>query len=94
MDDEADRQVERGQHVEHVDARRVETDFFLGLSQRRGDWSGVLGVLGPAGKGRLAGMAAQGRGPLDQQQVGAVPSLAEQDEHGARRPPRAAGGSG
>lgn len=47
-----------------------QTDFFLGLAQRRHHRGGVLGVAPSARKSHFPTVAAQVGGPLGQQQVG------------------------
>jgi hypothetical protein len=71
-------QPERGQRREHLDARRIKPGFLPGLAQRRVLRTAVLRVERATGKRRLAGMAAHIVRPLDDQQIGPVGSLAEQ----------------
>jgi hypothetical protein len=64
----ADRDVERGQHPDHLDSGRVEGDLLGGLAQRRGDRVVVLRVQATPGEGDLPRVRAQRMGPLQQQQ--------------------------
>ena len=89
------RQEQLLQGGQHADAGRVDAGLLLRLAQRRPDREVVARVDPAAGERRLAGVAAQVGGLLDQQDVGPRRTLAEQDQHrgpaGRRRAPAASG---
>src|SRR3546814_1594765 len=60
--------------ADHGDARRRQADLLLGFAQRGGGHVGIARIDAPAGKGDLAGMAAQRFGALgeDYPRLGAV----------------------
>jgi hypothetical protein len=80
----ARRQPERRQDAEHEHVVRVEADLLLGLAQSRGDGVLVVVVGGTAREGDLAGVVAQRRGALGEQQLGAVLAVGEADQDGGR----------
>ena len=84
-----------GSTREHLDARRVEPGLLVRLAQRRGDRAVVIGVDAATRERRLAGVRAQRRRPLGDQDVRAVRVLAEQDQHRRATPAlRRAAGTG
>ncbi len=78
----ARRQVEGGAGGQDPHTARIEPDLLPGLPDRGRGRGGVGGVGRPAGKGRLAGMAAQVRRAFDEQDVGPVRAVTDQHEDG------------
>ena len=58
-----------------------QADLFLGLAKRRGDRIGIAGIDTTAGKGDLAGMAAERFGALREDHAGIRP-IGDRHEHG------------
>jgi S-adenosylmethionine:tRNA ribosyltransferase-isomerase len=81
----ADEQL--GECAEHIHAAGVEAGLLRRLAERGGHRP-VVGVLDrPAGEGGLPGMPPQPLAALDEQQVGAIGSVAEQHQHGGSPAP-------
>ena len=80
----------RRQRPAQLDRGRVEADLLLGLAQRRRAEVGVARVAAPAGKGDLAGVAAQVGAALGEDQARLLGPAVERQQHrrvvtGARR---------
>src|SRR5579875_575399 len=76
-----------GQRAEHLHAGRVQPGLLDGLPERGGDGAVIAVVDRAAGEGGLAGVPPQPLAALDEQQVGAVGPLPEEDEHGGSAAP-------
>ena len=78
----AHREIEVGHGSDDHDPAGVEARLLPGLADGGRAGAGVRGLDRPAGEGDLAGVRAQARRALGEQDVGAGRTLAEQQEHG------------
>jgi hypothetical protein len=82
----ADRYVDGRQSAEDLDSGPIQPGLFNRLAERGVRKIEIFGVLGAAREGDLAGVGAQGGGPLDEHHLRTVRAVTNQDQD--RRLPR------